>query len=127
MIVSELPTDLRLPCTPSRDPASAVLAHPLTMGSLRSSAQAHDLGHLATESLAANRNQSSRSWIGPPVRRSCPGWLASHSESAALPRQMAPARLWSRQPRKPRERGRRNRLVGLRGLSLAATRRHTIP
>src|SRR5215831_5724452 len=29
------------------------------MGSLRSSAQAHDLGHLATESLAANRNQSS--------------------------------------------------------------------
>src|SRR5215472_1281562 len=29
------------------------------MGSLRSSAQAHDLRHLATESLAANRNQSS--------------------------------------------------------------------
>src|SRR5262249_58983302 len=30
------------------------------MGSLRSSAQAHDLGYLANESLAANRNQSSR-------------------------------------------------------------------
>jgi predicted nucleic acid-binding protein len=30
------------------------------MGSLRSSAQAHDLGHLATESPAVNRNQSSR-------------------------------------------------------------------
>ena len=30
------------------------------MGSLRSSAQAHDLGHLATESLAVHRNQSSR-------------------------------------------------------------------
>jgi hypothetical protein len=29
------------------------------MGSLRSSARDHDLGHLATESLAANRNQSS--------------------------------------------------------------------
>src|SRR5215471_11114141 len=29
------------------------------MGSLRSSAQAHELGHLATEPLAANRNQSS--------------------------------------------------------------------
>src|SRR5262249_43227570 len=29
------------------------------MGSLRSSAQAHDLGHLATEPLPANRNQSS--------------------------------------------------------------------
>jgi len=29
------------------------------MGSLRSSAQAHDLGHLATECLAANRNRSS--------------------------------------------------------------------
>ncbi len=34
------------------------------MGSLRSSAQAHDLGHLATESLAVNRNQSSR--LGRP-------------------------------------------------------------
>src|SRR5262245_47634317 len=30
------------------------------MGSLRSSAQAHDLGHLATKPLAANRNHSSR-------------------------------------------------------------------
>jgi PAS domain S-box-containing protein len=30
------------------------------MGSLRSSAQTHDLGHLATECLAINRNQSSR-------------------------------------------------------------------
>src|SRR5215510_13510231 len=30
------------------------------MDSLRSSAQAHDLEHLTTESLAANRNQSSR-------------------------------------------------------------------
>jgi glycine cleavage system transcriptional repressor len=30
------------------------------MGSLRSSAQTHDLGHLDTESLAANRNHSSR-------------------------------------------------------------------
>jgi len=30
------------------------------MGSLRSSAQTHDLGHLAAESVAANRNQSSR-------------------------------------------------------------------
>src|SRR5215475_10553392 len=32
MIDSELPTDLRRPCTPSRGPASAVLAHPLTNG-----------------------------------------------------------------------------------------------
>src|SRR5215469_14572627 len=32
MIDSELSTDLRRPCTPSRGPASAVLAHPLTNG-----------------------------------------------------------------------------------------------
>ena len=37
------------------------------MGSLRSSAQNHDLGHLATESLAVNRNQASGR-IATPVR-----------------------------------------------------------
>src|SRR5215470_7472009 len=39
------------------------------MGSLRSSAQAHDLGHLANEFLAANRNQSSRGADERPSQR----------------------------------------------------------
>ena len=46
-------TDPCRPCTPSRGPASAVLAHPRRVGSLRSSAQTHDLGHLADKSLAS--------------------------------------------------------------------------
>src|SRR6266853_396548 len=48
----EYSTDLRRPCTPSRGPTSAVLAHPRRVGSLRSSAPDHDLGHLDDESLA---------------------------------------------------------------------------
>src|SRR5258708_18841099 len=46
-----------------RDLAALLLRSSLTqqrMGSLRSSAQTHDLGHLDTESLAANRHHSSR-------------------------------------------------------------------
>src|SRR5205807_8144509 len=54
MIDSESSTDLRRPCAPSGGRASAALAHPLLMGSLRSSAPDPHLGHLATESLAAN-------------------------------------------------------------------------
>src|SRR5258706_16398587 len=48
---AELPTDLRRPCTHL---AALLLRSSLThpqMGSLRSSAQTHDLGHLDTESL----------------------------------------------------------------------------
>src|SRR6266566_8882718 len=45
-------TDLRRPCTPSPGLASAVLAHPPRVGSLRSSAPPPDLGHLDDESLA---------------------------------------------------------------------------
>src|SRR2546421_9247324 len=70
-------TDLWCPCTPphprksaplhrdfpgtpgSRGPASAVLAHPRRVGSLRSSAPDHDLGHLATKSLASLSGQAS--------------------------------------------------------------------
>src|SRR5215467_4877361 len=70
-------TDLRRRCTPphprksaphhrdfpgtpgSRGRASAVLAHPYQMGSLRSSAPDYDLGHLATECLASIRHHSS--------------------------------------------------------------------
>src|SRR5258708_39312599 len=69
---SSSPTDLRRPCTPSRGPASAVLAHPPRVGSLRSSAPDHDLGHLDDESLAdslsavlARRAQRPR-WGGGP-------------------------------------------------------------
>src|SRR5215831_16011462 len=39
------------------------------MGSLRSSAQAHDLGHLANEFLPVNRNQSSRGADERPAER----------------------------------------------------------
>src|SRR5215467_3683764 len=44
----------------SRGPRVCGPRSPIDEWSLRSSAQAHDLGHLANESLAANRNQSSK-------------------------------------------------------------------
>src|SRR5215467_14989002 len=62
MIDSELPTDLRRPCTPSRGPASAVLAHPLTNGIApvlgagpRSRALSHRISRRQSESIIWRR------------------------------------------------------------------------
>src|SRR5215510_14038712 len=63
------------------------------MGSLRSSAQAHDLGHLATESLAANRNQSSTKYSAGAAGVS----MATPSKTGVVPAVAGP----QRQPPRP--------------------------
>src|SRR2546429_5548922 len=78
MIDSELPTDLRRPGTPSRGPASAVLAHPSTDGLApvlgaepRSGAPEHRISRRQSESIIQGLNEVVRRCLDsgrPPVR-----------------------------------------------------------
>src|SRR5947209_1857075 len=96
MIDSELPTDLRRPGTPSRGPASAVLAHPSTNGLApvlgaepRSGAPGHRISRRQSKSLIRLTRRPERDLVDAAAERGAvdPAQAPQQPEHALVLRQ----------------------------------------